>query len=156
VVALFSPCDGACGILILFDLLASLVCILDALDECQDSDRSRLIQVIRNLYVVSSKYEFLLTSRSYHHIRREFRELENSLPIIHLSGEGEIEIEKISREIDLVIQNRVGNIGRKRFLEFDGHKFPQEQFTLVLNRIYLCARVECTCLMSLGVLLPPL
>jgi hypothetical protein len=117
-----------------------IVCILDALDECQDSDRSKLIRAVRNLYVADSNkfsLKFLLTSRPYGHIRREFRELENSLPTIHLSGEGEIEVEKISREIDLVIQNRVEDIGRKRSLEPDERTFLQEQLTLVPNRTYL-------------------
>ncbi len=117
-----------------------IVCILDALDECQDNDRLQLIHAVRHLYVAdSSKFslKFLLTSRPYDHIRREFRELESRLPTIHLSGEGEVEIEKISREIDLVIQNRVESIGKKRFLEPDECTFLQEQFTLVPNRTYL-------------------
>ncbi|KAI9862582.1 MAG: hypothetical protein M1813_004434, partial [Trichoglossum hirsutum] len=117
-----------------------LVCILDALDECQDSDRSQLIRAVRNLYVAGSNkfcLKFLLTSRPYDHIRREFRGLENRLPTIHLSGEDEVEIEKISREIDLVIQNRVEDIGRKKSLEPIERTFLQEQLTLVSNRTYL-------------------
>jgi NACHT domain len=117
-----------------------LVCILDALDECQDDDRSQLIQAVRHLYVADSNklnLKFLLTSRPYDHIRREFRELESRLPTIHLSGENEVEIEKISREIDLVIQNRVEDISRKRSLELDERTFLQEQLTLVPNRTYL-------------------
>jgi hypothetical protein len=81
-----------------------ILCILDALDECQDSDRSQLIQAVRDLHVADSNkfsLKFLLTSRPYDYIRREFRELENRLPTIHLNGEDEVEVEKISREIDL-------------------------------------------------------
>ncbi|KAF7509335.1 hypothetical protein GJ744_008058 [Endocarpon pusillum] len=117
-----------------------LVCILDALDECQDSDRSQLIQAVRNLYIADSNefsLKILLTSRPYDHIRREFRELERHLPTIHLSGEDEIEIEKISREIDLVIQRRVEDICTKRCLEPDERIFLQDQLTLVPNRTYL-------------------
>ena len=76
-----------------------LVCILDALDECQDSDRSQLIQAVRSLYVADSNkfnLKILLTSRPYDHVRREFRELESRLPTIHLSGKDEVEVEKIS------------------------------------------------------------
>jgi hypothetical protein len=79
--------------------------------------------------------KFLLISRSYDYIRREFRELENHLFIIHLSGEGEIEVEKISREIDLVIKNRIEAIGKKRVLESDERTFLQ--LTFILNRTYL-------------------
>lgn len=117
-----------------------IICILDALDECQDSDRSQLIQAVRNLYVADSsrlRLKFLLTSRPFGHIRREFWELENRLPTIHLSGEGEVEVEKISREIDLVIKNRVEDIGRKRSLEPNERIFLQEQLKLVPNRTYL-------------------
>jgi hypothetical protein len=117
-----------------------IVCILDALDECQDSDRSQLIRAVKNLYVTDSdnfRLKFLLTSRPYDHIRRELRELENSLPTIHLSGEGEVEVEKISREIDLVIKNRVEDIGRKRALEPEELIFLQSELTSVPHRTYL-------------------
>src|SRR6266536_326180 len=113
-----------------------IVCILDALDECQDGDRSKLIQALRNLYVAySSKFrlKFLLTSRGYDHIRREFWELENLLPTIHLNGEDEVEVEKISGEIALVIKKRVEDVGRKRSLEPDECTFLQKQLTLVPN-----------------------
>ncbi|OAL17683.1 hypothetical protein AYO22_11398 [Fonsecaea multimorphosa] len=92
-----------------------IVCILDALDECQDRDRSRLIQALTELYSTNylSNLKFLLTSRPYGHIGREFRELENLLPSIHLRGENDDEIQKISLEIDLVIRSRVEDIGNK-------------------------------------------
>jgi hypothetical protein len=84
-----------------------IVCILDALDECQDRDRSQLIQAVRKPdFTESNKssLKFLLTSRPYDHIRREFREGEDRLPTIHLSGEGEDEVKQISQEIGLVIK----------------------------------------------------
>jgi len=117
-----------------------IACILDALDECQDSDRSQLIQAMSNIYVTNSnkfRLKFILTSRPYDHIRRGFWELENRLSTIHLSGEDEVEVEKISREIDLVIKSRVEDIGRKRSLELDERTFLQKQLTLVPSRTYL-------------------
>ena len=81
---------------------------------------------MRNLYIADlNKFslKFLLTNRPYDYIWREFRELENRLPTIYLSGEDEVEVEKISQEIDLVIQNRVEDISRKRSLELDEHIF---------------------------------
>ena len=112
-----------------------IVCILDALDECQDGDRSQLIQALKDLYSANSgSLKFLLTSRPYGHIRREFQELEKRLPSIHLSGENEVEASKISQEIDLVIQSRVEYIGNKRSLEPDELTFLQEQLTLVPHR----------------------
>jgi ankyrin repeat domain-containing protein 50 len=117
-----------------------IVCILDALDECQDSDRPQLIQAMSNLYAADSnkfRLKFMLTSRPYGHIRRGFWELENRPSTIHLSGEDEVEVEKISREIDLVIKSRVEDIGRKRLLELDERTFLQKQLTLVPSRTYL-------------------
>ena len=109
------------------------VVVLDALDECRDSERSQLIKNIRTLYSHGSQLchiKFLMTSRPYHHIKAEFHELEESLPTIHLghlSAENEIEVDKISREIDLVIDYRVKKICRERNLQSAEQKYLQEQ-----------------------------
>jgi ankyrin repeat protein len=119
-----------------------IVCILDALDECQDSDRVQLLQAINKFYTSNEpncRLKFLVTSRPFDHIQREFRELEKQLLTIHLSGENEEEIEKISGEIDLVIRHRIEAIGRKRALEPDETSFMLSQFTHVKNRTYLWA-----------------
>lgn len=94
-----------------------IICVMDALDECQEDDRNQLIGAVRDLYLRSnnnSKLRFFLTSRPYGYIRREFRELENQMPTIHLSGEGQAEVEKISHEINLVIMKRVQDIRIKK------------------------------------------
>lgn len=83
------------------------------------------------------RLKFLMTSRPYDHIRRGLRGLEDRLPTIHLSGEGEAEVAKISREIDLVIEKRVEDIGRQRSLMPDERTFLQEKLTSVANRTYL-------------------
>ena len=117
-----------------------IVCIIDALDECQETDRCQLIGEIRELYSTgsnTSQLKFLLTSRPYGSIRREFRELERRLPSIHLSGEDEVEVEKISHEIDLVIESRVQKIGDELDLEPAEILFLQEQLTMTPNRTYL-------------------
>ncbi|KAL2830803.1 hypothetical protein BDW59DRAFT_158243 [Aspergillus cavernicola] len=117
-----------------------VICILDALDECQDDDRKRFIRALESLYsgpLEKYNLKFLVTSRPYDHIRRGFQKLENRLPTIHLSGEGEAEIHKISREIDLVIKKRVEDIGRENDLELDDCTYLEEQLTSVNNRTYL-------------------
>jgi ankyrin repeat protein len=109
------------------------VITLDALDECRDSDRSLLIKNIRELYSHGSQpgtIKFLMTSRPYHHIKAEFRELAESLPTIHLghlNAESEVEVDKISREIDLVIDYCVEKISRERNLQESEQKYLQEQ-----------------------------
>lgn len=79
----------------------------------------------------------MLTSRPHDHIRRSFFRLEKSLPTIHLSGENEVNADKISNEIDLVIKERVGDIGERAFLQPEECDYVIKQLTSVPNRTYL-------------------
>lgn len=83
-----------------------VICILDALDECQDGDRETLIGALKQFYhgidKPKSSLKFLVTSRPYYHIERLFHHT------VRLAGEDESEL--ISREIDLVIKARVRKI----------------------------------------------
>lgn len=117
-----------------------VICLFDALDECQEDDRRKLIQAIENLFLNNlgkRKLKFLMTSRPYDHIRRDFFRLERSLQTIRLSGENEERIEKISSKIDLAIAERVRDIGERNFLQPGGCEFITEQLTSVPNRTYL-------------------
>ncbi|EXJ73396.1 uncharacterized protein A1O5_03156 [Cladophialophora psammophila CBS 110553] len=73
----------------------------------------------------------LLTSRPYTRIQREFSFFNNLIPAIHLNGEGEAEVEKISREINVVIESKIKDLSS--WLQL----LPEEQQTLKeeLNRI---------------------
>lgn len=91
-----------------------IICLLDAIDECEEGGRFHLAQELCNLYRTERdmKLKFLTTSRPYGSIRQGFQELKfPESPMIHLSGEDEEEVEKISREIDAFIKARVQNIG---------------------------------------------
>ncbi|RAH41751.1 uncharacterized protein BO95DRAFT_517666, partial [Aspergillus brunneoviolaceus CBS 621.78] len=115
-----------------------IVCILDALDECQD--HAQLIKEVSAYYSGQyrlSKLKFLMTSRPYDHIRRGFSDLEAKLPTIHLSGDGEKEVEQIAREINLVIRKRVADISQRRSLEAGERTMLEHQLTAVENRTYL-------------------
>ncbi|KAL6236307.1 hypothetical protein BDW75DRAFT_229631 [Aspergillus navahoensis] len=117
-----------------------VVCLFDALDECHEDDRKRLIQAVESLYlghIGNRKLKFLMTSRPYDHIRRDFFNLEDGLSIIHLSGENEENIEMISHEINLVIEERVRDIGQRNSLEAGECQFISDQLTSVSNRTYL-------------------
>ncbi|KAK8036219.1 WD-repeat protein [Apiospora rasikravindrae] len=77
-----------------------IVCIIDALDECVD--QRPLAAALTQLYSRSngvSTLKFLVTSRPYLAIGREFQGLKDSQPTIHLSGESPEEVDKIAREI---------------------------------------------------------
>jgi ankyrin repeat protein len=117
------------------------VCILDALDECQQDGFLRLSAKIRSLFLEQPnnrpRLKFLLTSRPYEHVRWEFQELEDLMPTIHLAGESEIEVGKIIKEIDLVIQSRIRSIGIKRRLTEAERTHILNLMTAVQNRTYL-------------------
>ncbi|KAN0087129.1 hypothetical protein V8E54_000817 [Elaphomyces granulatus] len=117
-----------------------IVCLLDAIDECEDHGRSRLIKALCKLYGTRSSFnlKFLLTSRPYGGIRRGFQPLEiPELPVIHLSGESDIEAKKISREIDTFIRARVQNIGTQLKLRNDEQEHLLQELMQIPNRTYL-------------------
>ena len=117
-----------------------IICILDAFDECEDHGRSQLAQALCKLYGIRRNFnlKFLLTSRPYGGIRRDFQPLHAlELPIIHLRGEGDVEMEKISREIDIFINDRVQNIGAQLNLRRDEQDLLLRRLISVPNRTYL-------------------
>ncbi|KAN0071934.1 ankyrin repeat-containing domain protein [Elaphomyces granulatus] len=117
-----------------------IICLFDAIDECEDRGRSQLTQALCKLYgtMRNSNLKFLVTSRPYGGIRRGFQPLKiPGLPVIHLSGESEVEMEKISREIDVFINARVENIGAKLNLKNDEQELLLQKLMRVPNRTYL-------------------
>jgi hypothetical protein len=117
-----------------------IICLFDAIDECEDRGRSQLTRALCKLYETRRNFnlKFLVTSRPYGGIRRGFQSLNiPGLPIIHLSGESEVEIEKISREIDVYINARVKNIGAQLNLRNDEQEFLLQELMRVPNRTYL-------------------
>ncbi|KAJ5447596.1 hypothetical protein N7445_002417 [Penicillium cf. griseofulvum] len=117
-----------------------IICVLDALDECEEVERSQLARALNRFYRrenTKSALKFLVTSRPYAHIQREFQSLKKNAPEIHLSGEDGVEIEKISNEINLVIQARVEEMGDR--LQLDDHERVslRNQLLLFPNRTYL-------------------
>ncbi|GKZ35264.1 hypothetical protein AbraIFM66950_005858 [Aspergillus brasiliensis] len=119
---------------------SEIICVLDALDECQDEDRKKLIDAVKDFYSGphnNSKLKFLITSRPYEHIRRGLSGLITELPTIHLSGDDGREAEQISHEIDLVIRRRVHDISKQRSLMEQECKMLINSLTGVQNRTYL-------------------
>ncbi|KAI1416756.1 hypothetical protein F5Y13DRAFT_204139 [Hypoxylon sp. FL1857] len=108
-----------------------IVCIIDALDECERGGQSQLTDALEQLcYLDSSEtkthiLKVLLTSRPYVNIQRGVVSLGERVPTIHLNGEDEGD--KISREIDIFIKDKVRKLSRVLRLS------PQEQETLQLG-----------------------
>ncbi|KAN0070262.1 ankyrin [Elaphomyces granulatus] len=117
-----------------------IICLFDAIDECEDHGRSQLTQALCKLYGTRTDFnlKFLVTSRPYGGIRRGFQPLEiPGLPVIHLSGESDVEMEKISREIDVFINARVKDIGAQLKLRNDQQELLLRELMRVPNRTYL-------------------
>ncbi|RYP09068.1 hypothetical protein DL765_008590 [Monosporascus sp. GIB2] len=90
-----------------------IVCIFDALDQCNDQDRSYLGKALCDFYGAERglNLKILITSRPYSAIRRGLPPPHvPGLPVIHLSGESDVEREKISQEVNLFIKHRVRNL----------------------------------------------
>ncbi|CAM1505036.1 Fc.00g106730.m01.CDS01 [Cosmosporella sp. VM-42] len=117
-----------------------IVCILDALDECEESGRSQLAAALSRLYWDEPKnfsIKFLLTSRPYFHIQRDLQLLKNRIPTIHLSGESEAEANEIAQEIDCVIRARVEDLGAILSLNQEERQMLRVELTRNPNRTYL-------------------
>ncbi|KAF3059523.1 Vegetative incompatibility protein HET-E-1 [Daldinia childiae] len=137
---LFSSFTSLWGILTsvsCHDEAGEIICILDALDECEDINR--LTTALERLYENGGKFslKFLLTSRPYTHIRRGFRLLENQYPEIHLDGANEVEVDKISREIDIVIKANAKKTGERLDLEDREMQLLEDELTCIPHRTYL-------------------
>ncbi|KAL3495324.1 ankyrin repeat-containing domain protein [Aspergillus germanicus] len=117
-----------------------VICVLNALDECAESDRQQLTRALDKLYRSKDHkgtLKFLVTSRLYAHIQREFQLLKNAVPTIHLSGEDDVEANNIEQEINLVIQRKVEEIGDRLELEEHERSFLKQELLQISNRTYL-------------------
>ncbi|EMR89719.1 putative ankyrin repeat protein [Botrytis cinerea BcDW1] len=85
-----------------------IVCIVDALDECESENNSRksfIKRMHRLLFSPKCHMRFVVTSRPYAQIEGIFTGLHHDFPVIRIAGETESKI--ISREINLVINHEV-------------------------------------------------
>jgi tetratricopeptide (TPR) repeat protein len=118
-----------------------IICVLDALDECEEQGRFKLIDTLTKFYRHPAKNDvtlkFLVTSRPYYDVERRFIKLMKNQPNIRLAGEGEVETESISLEINLVIKSRVEDIGSELELEESERLFLKEELLKVRQRTYL-------------------
>lgn len=128
-----------------------IICVFDAIDECEDQGRSLLAQELCKLYGATNDFhlKFLLTSRPYGQIHRGFWPLEiPELPVIHLSGESEDEIRKISQEIDIFIRSKVKDIGNQLPLIKEEQDLLLQGLMQIPNRTYLWAHLTLDLIMK--------
>ena len=101
-----------------------VVCVLDALDECQKEGRLSLVGQLQTLLAQNAnsnikhgeipigKLRVLVTSRGYPEIIRLFDRF--SRGCIHLAGENKDEIDQIQREIEMVADYRLDRLAAER------------------------------------------
>lgn len=111
-----------------------MICVLDALDECEEKSRETLIRSLNafssNSARRSGQLKFLVTSRPYYNIEESFDHL-----TIRLAGEDESEA--IQREIDLVIKDRVPRVSKQLKLDTVTQNILQQRLLDTENRTYL-------------------
>ena len=116
-----------------------IICILDALDECNAAGRQQLINQLQEFYLKHdlsssrSKLKFLITSRPYGDIEVSFRNFTDTTA--YLRFEGDDKSKEISQEINLVIDARMDDIASD-LAEEDRRKIS-ERLKSMDHRTYL-------------------
>src|SRR4051794_23190929 len=85
-----------------------IVCVLDALDECEEPERNVLLKTLTNYFDRLPKYSrsnFFLTSRPYPVVVTAFNGLGSDSSLIHIEDD-DANKRRIREEIRLVIDNR--------------------------------------------------
>ncbi|KAE8359955.1 hypothetical protein BDV27DRAFT_162138 [Aspergillus caelatus] len=112
------------------------VFVLDALDECNESELTDLTDKIKSIQKdAESRARFFLTSRPYGKIMSEFHQLIDESPRIHIPGENEFE--NISQEVNIVIKHRVGLLAQRKGLNATVQSHLEEQLLEMNHRTYL-------------------
>lgn len=143
-----------------------VICIIDALDECQEADRKDLISCFDRFYsrplmqrgVMQTRAElkFFVTSRPYHDIRLDFFGLLSLSKKFHLAAEEdevnavgrenefytiEDKVSEISREILHYIREKVKDIAARFRLDKKIEEALHDRFRQMHNRTYLWAHL---------------
>ena len=122
-------------------LAVNTFCVLDALDECSESEQSLLIEALNDVCVPAKspssapQPRFLVTSRPYFDIRRGFDRSLDKCNLIELSGNDESE--SIRKEIDLVIKHRVAKLKQENYLVTRVTNHLEKKLLGAENRTYL-------------------
>jgi hypothetical protein len=117
----------------------SVTIVLDALDECADSEMKDLMRnmeiQVRNSESYNGKLKVVMTTRPYEHIVSDFHDLFKASPSIHIPGEDELDA--IGQEVNCVIRHRVDQFAEKRRLSEEVKICLQDQLLKMEHRTYL-------------------
>ena len=117
-----------------------VICILDALDECEEDARKQLITKLVTFYSELESQDaslfilkFLVTSRPYEDLEHKFQSLSGNSTYLHFDGDDKSQ--QIGQEINLVIDARIPDIAGQ-FVEED-RKYISNRLKSMNNRTYL-------------------
>jgi len=117
-------------------------CVLDALDECKDRDRSDLIAELARFHEGAASQgphqswlKFIVTSRPYDDIQRGFEQIPASLPAISLRGEQAND--QIHAEINRVVHVRVLQLAKELGLRESTSVRIEQTLLAMEHRTYL-------------------
>ena len=120
-------------------LSGDVICVLDALDECNEQDQQILTQAIQCILSSNSRLKILITSRPYYEIRFGFYELLDASSNIELAGNNESA--SIKQEINLVIKHRVKELAQKSRLPPKVEAHLEKRLLGIEHRTYLWLRL---------------
>lgn len=126
-------------------MAGNAVCVLDALDECDEQEQLDLIKALEDFCLhqrspsSASNFKFLITSRPYFQIRREFDKLLQASDNIELAGNDESA--SIKKEIDLVIKHNVAKLALENRLTESVSGHLKKRLLETENRTYLWLRL---------------
>ncbi|GKU10748.1 unnamed protein product, partial [Fusarium langsethiae] len=116
-----------------------VIIVLDALDECAQSDFTDLVRNVESQFRSDQssygKLKYLLTCRPYEQIVSEFRILLDVFPKIHIPGEEESGT--ISQEVNHVITHRINQLAMEKRLSTQIKDHLEKQLRETAHRTYL-------------------
>ena len=117
-----------------------IICVLDALDECEEVSRNQLIDNLVDFFSgqrsdEKSKFrlKFLVTSRPYDNVEQKFQKLSNVSTYLRFDGDDKSQ--EISQEINLVIDARIPDIAAD--FSDDDRRRISDRLKEMNNRTYL-------------------
>jgi hypothetical protein len=116
-----------------------LIIVLDALDECAESDFEDLVRNIKNQFHNNQsscfKLKYLLTARPYEQIVSKFQHPLDGFPYVRIPGEDKSE--DISKEVNYVIRCRAERLADEKGLTDEVKDHLEQKLLGIPHRTYL-------------------
>src|SRR3569833_1900 len=92
----------------------TIKCLFDALDECSETGRRKLVTLLRGCVDKKRRIRFLITGRPNPDIVQAFRQW--SKEPVRLEGEGDDQKKELEEEIDIVFRHKVQELAKSKDL----------------------------------------